>query len=161
MSLADTLNTLLFSSFMKYHSMVYQFYQLHHNLADTGSNWVHYTFSMLAQQLLWQLFGYFLIAMIGLFAANLFYRMSKPMKIAVFIGVPVLCFFILPLLDENLWDYHLARGLGKTVNLLWGFSNDYNVFTGALSMLVLAAACGVLIWLLMRRMNLKNAKEAV
>lgn len=160
-SFIDTLNTLLFSSFTNYQSMFMQFYYridlkiVHADTQDVYCG-LHYTFPMLAQQFLWSVFAYFWIAMIGLFITVLFYRMSKLMKFAVGIGVPVLCLIILPAFDKYCWDNRLSNILAKIFNFIWGYSNGYNPYIGMASMSIFTVAAAALIWLLVRQAGVKQ-----
>jgi hypothetical protein len=151
MALIDTLNALLFSHVMSYHSM---FQMLYYDTAnkDLPSNLL----PMLVQQFLWLLFAYLWVMMIGFFITNLYYRMNKSTKIAVSIGVPVSLFYVLPLLDQYLWNGILSRAAMSFVSFAWGLSNGYNPSIGMASMLVFAAINAVFAWLLVRRASVKE-----
>jgi len=153
MALIDTLNTLLFSHFANYQSMFRQFY--YHNMLSS-SQWAAYSVSTLIQQLLWSIFAYFWIAMIGLLITTLYYRMNKGLKIAVSVGVPVLWLFVLPSLDQHLWGNRLSHIMQTFFNFAWGYSNGYNPYIGMASMLVFAAVTAAFSWLLIRRAGVKQ-----
>ncbi len=161
LSLIDTLNTLLISSFTNYQSMFSQaYYRIHIDRmfdANTQDMYAafHYTFQMLAQQFLWSIFAYFWIAMIGLFITALYYRMNGGLKIAVSVGVPVVWIFVLPSLDQRLWGNGLSHVTQTFFNFAWGFSNGYNPYIGIASMLVFTIVTAALAWLLVRRANVK------
>lgn len=157
MALIDTLNTLLFSRFMNYQSMFGMMYQNRFTeaLVNSGSQSVQYTLPVLVQQFSWLFFAYLLIAMVGFFITNLFYRMSKGLKLVVFIGTPVLLGNFLPILDQLFWGNRLAHAIQNFVNFAWGFSNGYNPYIGMASMFVFAAVAAALAWLLVRRANVK------
>lgn len=151
MALIDTLNSLLFSHVMSYHSM---FQMLYYDTAnkDLPSNLL----PMLAQQFLWLLFAYVWVMMIGFFITNLYYRMNKSTKIAVSIGVPVSLFYILPLLDQYFLNGVLSRAVTNFAGFAWGLSNGYNPAIGMASMFVFAVINAALAWLLVRRANVKE-----
>jgi hypothetical protein len=151
MALIDTLNALLFSHVMSYHSM---FQMLYFDTAnkDLPSNLL----PMLAQQFLWLLFAYLWVMMVGFFITNLYYRMNKSTKIAVSIGVPVSVFYILPLLDQYFLNGVLSRAVTSFAGFAWGFSNGYNPFIGMASMFVFAVINAAFAWLLVHRANVKE-----
>jgi hypothetical protein len=110
---------------------------------------------MLAQQFLWLFVAYCWIMMAGFFITSLYYRMNKGAKIAVSVGVPVLLFYVLPILDFYLLKNALSKALLNFVSFAWGLSNGCNPFIGVASMLVLGAVSAALAWSLVRRVNVK------
>jgi len=157
LALIDTFNTWLFSRFTGYESMFMMIYQERFGeaAAQTGSQAMQVTFPMLAQQFLWLVFAYLWVVMVGFFITNLYYRMNKSTKIAVSIGVPVSLFYVLPFLDQYLWNGVLSRAVMSFANFAWGLSNGYNSYIGMVSMFVFAAVTATLTWLLVRRANVK------
>ena len=153
MSLIITLNTILLSHFTKYLS---SFAQLYYGSILSDSQSTHYTVQMLAQQFVWQGFGYFWIAMLGLLITVLYYRMNRGMKIAVSIGVPVFCICVFPILDFALWDFKLTHAMQTFFSFALGFSNGSNLYIGMISMVIFAAIAATLAWLLVRRANVKQ-----
>lgn len=90
-------------------------------------------------------------ALLGFFITTLYYRMSKALKIAVSVGVPMLFLNILPAVDFYLLNYFLTNSLKKAISFL--FSSFY---MGMASVLILAAIEAVFIWLLVRRARVKQ-----
>ncbi|MGI6161397.1 MAG: hypothetical protein ACOYJD_05135 [Christensenellales bacterium] len=106
-------------------------------------------------ELLWSMVFYAGFAVIGLFIASLYYRMSKGMKILVSVGVPALMFIGLPLFDGRVFGGKLFAAIGRFVNFIFGFAHGGNPYIYVMcgtAFLIIAAA---LVWLVIRRAQVK------
>jgi hypothetical protein len=98
-SLIDTFNFAVFSKFMKYHTLYLIMAQ---NVIGKNLDTTPITPSLIFANWLWCFLEYLCVALFGLLIGALYYRMSKPVKIIVSVGVPSILFLILPLIDSNL-----------------------------------------------------------
>lgn len=96
--------------------------------------------------LLFNISMYILAAMVGFFITTLYYRMNKIQKIMLSVGVPVLLFTVLPVLDTIFLEGMITRIISTIV--VFAFSNPWmSMLTGV----VLAMIFGGLSWLLVKR----------
>lgn len=121
--------------------------------------------------ILWNLFAYYAAFCFGFFLTTMFYRMNKPAKVLVSVGVPLLFFVILPMIEVFVPSFNLFTSilrffswtLGIEINLStligFGTSSAVNVFPmravasfAVFSVLMLGAT-----YLLMRRATLKDS----
>ena len=114
------------------------------------------TFPLIADGFVWAVFCYMAAAMIGLFITTAYYRMNKPLKLLISIGVPVLLFIVLPIMDASLFGGAITLAVGRffaAMTSLLGVGNPYShVLSNAISILI----SGGLAWLLMRRATVKS-----
>lgn len=108
----------------------------------------------LLKNLLWSLFAYFDLALFGLLLTVLYYRMDRAGKILFSIGVPAFFFLLLPFLDR----YAAGGSVGSALSRLagWWTACGMNPFADALTRLLLAAALSGLVFLLVRRAEVKR-----
>ncbi|MDL2318901.1 hypothetical protein LJC74_07510 [Eubacteriales bacterium OttesenSCG-928-A19] len=111
-----------------------------------------------AMGLLWSCFANFTAMTFGFFVTTLYYRMNRPLKLLVSIGVPLLFFVVLPMVEVFVPTFTLFTSLIKLVS--WAFGLNYltpapwhaiGTFT------VLSAAMAGLSFLLVRTATLKSA----
>lgn len=112
------------------------------------------------QSVLWSTLLNFAAMSVGFFITTLFYRMNKAVKILVCVGVPVLLFVVMPVLEVFIPGFRLFTSMMKF--FLWALGID--IATGAVhiwrafcSFAVLAVASNGLSWLLTRRVTMKEA----
>jgi hypothetical protein len=148
-SLIDATSFAVFSRFFEYRS-IYSF--MVDDLPKDGT--VSVTVALFFRNWLWDLLEYFCLVLVGLIVGVLYYRMSKPVKIIVSVGVPSLCFLILPLIDRQLMHgtitHFVSTAVTQWINLSTQPGPDF------LSRFVLAALLSGLFWLLLRRAELKT-----
>lgn len=160
-SLIDSINTLIFSQFIQYKPLfliIYgQRYGYSGNLFDSWNSFREpIPLQSLPVNFLWLTFLYFFISMIGLFITTLYYRMNKPLKIIVSIGVPVIFMNVLPAVDSFFFQSRLSTFLSNFCSAAWGVSEGYNPFIGMASMLLFGAFFAALAYLLTRRAVIKK-----
>lgn len=154
MALIDTLNHWVFSSFSYYNSL---FSYLYEHRYGNGGNLFGTTFQISLEGFLWMFFTYAMMAMIGFFITTLYYRMNKPIKLAVSIGVPVFLFVVLPYMDIVLFSGGMFKAIGTAIAKAFGFLNGSNPYIAMLSCTIIFALFGLLSYLLMRRATVKEA----
>ncbi|MBU9727496.1 hypothetical protein [Diplocloster modestus] len=96
----------------------------------------------------------FAFMMVGYFITIAYYRMGKQWKLLISVGLPVLCFVLLPIVDVML-DGVIFNFLFRAFIIMTGlqFGNPY---IGMLSALVASAVFSGLSWLLMRKAVVKD-----
>lgn len=100
--------------------------------------------------LLWMFCGNFAAIVIGYLIAVLYYRMNKPVKLLVSIGIPVFFLIILPIFDMYFFRGAVVNALLEAIRFLSGVSTN-NPLIGIASALVL----GGLAYLAIRRAPVK------
>lgn len=154
-SLIDTINFAIFSRFMAYrtvYSSIAAGFTL--NSENSAAQAIAPTPSLLFRNWLWCLLADFCIALLGLLIGALYFRMSKPVKILVSVGVPAVYFLILPLIDSKLTHGAIGNFVGAAC-AQW-LLLSWNPGLDLLSRLVMAALLSGGIWLLLRRAELKT-----
>ncbi len=116
--------------------------------------------SSVGMQLIGFLFNfcfYITVFAFGYFITVLFYRLNKPGKVAVGVGVPVFLCIVLPILNSTLADGKIGRAYVKFVEFSMGLSaaGPANPAHAITSWLVYAAVFGLFSWLLLRRAVVK------
>ncbi|HKL79281.1 MAG TPA: hypothetical protein VJ888_02465 [Mobilitalea sp.] len=101
------------------------------------------------------IFMYIASIAIGYFITVAYYRMSKPGKVAVSVGLPVSIFFIIPVVDTTITNGWINRNLVKAISFMFGFKYD-NPYYAIISCIIGACLFFGLSWLLMRRAIDKN-----
>ena len=108
--------------------------------------------------ILWSLSVNLACFSLGYCIAVLYYRMNKIQKIAVSIGVPLLCIVVLPLVNSVYLDYMLSRALAQVLLFLGGFLiGPPSPLLSAAAILFAACIPLACAWLLQRRAPLKSA----
>ena len=83
--------------------------------------------------LLWSFVSYMAAGMGGYFLTTLYYRMNKPTKLAVSIGVPVLFLTVLPVIDSLYFGGVIYRFFGDVIALANGYPSLKEMISGALA----------------------------
>lgn len=93
---------------------------------------------------------YAAVMIAGYFITTAYYRMSKMLKIAVSIGVPVSFMILLPVLDSLVFGGKVSVTLGRFFGFVFGSKtgNPYNLF---ISCIVFTIVGSGLSWLLIRK----------
>ena len=102
---------------------------------------------------------YWVMMLAGYFISILYYRMSTPVKMAVSVGVPVLCIYILPVLDYTMFQYKLFSSLSQFVVFALGIDSypQIRAWMPVVSFLVVTAVLSGFAFLLMRKAVLKKS----
>ncbi len=101
------------------------------------------------QLLFFFLFDLFLFSL-GHLIATIYYRMSKPMKIAISVGVPVFFTIVLPILDLVLFKQKVSSFFDNMLTVCFGLKIQQPLL-GALSLTVLSVLTMIFRYLLIRR----------
>jgi hypothetical protein len=149
-SLIDTFNFAVFSKFMKYHTLYLIMAQ---NVIGKNLDTTPITPSLIFANWLWCFLEYLCVALFGLLIGALYYRMSKPVKIIVSVGVPSILFLILPLIDSNLAKGRILHFLVDT--FVWWVNLSLKTGSDLFSRLAMAATFLGLFWLLLRKAEVK------
>ncbi len=145
MALIDSINALVIRQFVYYEPMVMQLF---------ASRYVGGGFMLFAEGFLWMFFSYAASIMLGYFITTAYYRMNRPLKLIVSIGVPVLAFIILPILDNVLFDQFLTTAFRNIAAFCSGQSTG-SPYVAMVSNAAIAAIAGYLSYLLARRATVK------
>ncbi|MGI5848547.1 MAG: hypothetical protein ACOX8Q_00515 [Christensenellales bacterium] len=148
MALLDSINSKVLSSIVNYRSMYFVIYQ---NRYDGPLAQAFF------EGLLWMFFCYIAAAMVGFFITTLYYRMSKPTKLVVSIGVPVLFLFILPYIDGIFLNSVIFRLIGTIFAKAGGFLDGFNPYISMVSNIIIYGGFGALSFLLMRKATVKES----
>lgn len=73
----------------------------------------------------WRVMLYAGAAMTGVWISALYYRMNKAGKIGVSVGVPVLLFFVWPVVEENFTKGKLFEAVFSAIKFAFGFSGAH------------------------------------
>ena len=145
MALIDSVNALIISQFMNYEPSFVQDFMLRYG--SGGS-------MMYGEGILYMFCSYLSCIMLGYFITTAYYRMNKPLKLTISIGVPVIFFIILPIIDEQLFSGEIFRFLGTVMAFCSGrLSGSPYVAMGM--DLAFAAVFGLFAYLLARRASVK------
>lgn len=153
MAIIDTINGIIFSNVYNYQSMFKQFYRLRYVTEGPAGNSVQ----VVAEGVLWMFFLYASVAMIGYLITTLYYRMNKPLKLVVSIGVPVFLIILLPIID-NVWlpSVDIYGGIVRFFRWAWGFANGgCNPYIAMITSAITFGVCGVLSFLVSRNATVK------
>ena len=155
-SLLDMINAAVFSKFIDYHTLYASqiFGDLLAAKARGASTAVPLTFALLLKNWLWCLLADFALTMLGFFIAVLYYRMNKPLKILVSVGVPAVCFLLLPMLNSSVAHGQIAWFIAD-VSVRWS-AWGLNPLLDLLTRLAAVAVLGGFTWLLFRKAELSR-----
>lgn len=108
--------------------------------------------------LLFTFTSYLACISVGYLVTVLYYRMPAGAKVAVSVGVPVLLFIVLPIVDSTLTNGVIFGTMAKVVAFAMGLSGGIpgNPWMAILSFVVLSAAFGGISWLMIRRAAVKG-----
>lgn len=132
-----------------------------HNSADFAawygiSAGMSSAFSSVVDSFVWAVFCYMAAAMAGLFITTAYYRMNKPLKLIVSIGVPVLLIIVLPILDASLFNGAITLAVGRFISAVTSLLGEGNPYSTVLANVFSILISGGLAWLLMRRATVKS-----
>ena len=145
MALVDSINALIISQFVNYQPVVMQLFD---------SRYIDSGLRMYTEGFLWMFFSYVSSLMLGYFITTGYYRMNKPVKLIVSIGVPVLVFIILPILDNVLFDHQLTYAF-RNISAFCSGQSTGSPYVAMACRTVSAAITGFLAYLLARRATVK------
>jgi hypothetical protein len=148
MALVDSINRIIFGQLAGYQSFFQMLYPGWH-----GGQMSFLQITL--EGFVWMFFMYCMAAMAGYFITTLYYRMNKPVKLAVSIGVPVMLFVVLPYIDNVLSGLHIFKGIYQFTSWAFGFNTD-NPYMAVATCTVIFVVFGVLSWLLVRRAPIKD-----
>ena len=103
----------------------------------------------------WRLCSYLLAGMAGYLITVLYYRMNKPVKLLVSIGVPILVLFVWPAADIAWFNGVTRRAVGWLIGWASGLSSG-NPYIGVASDIVLTVLLGALCYVALRRAPIKT-----
>jgi hypothetical protein len=92
----------------------------------------------------------------GYFVAVAFYRMSNIVKIIVGVGIIMIMFNGLPMLDALLLNGAITKAVVNAISFAFGYHNGYNPYFGMVTFLLISAVFAALSWLMMRKAAVKE-----
>lgn len=109
---------------------------------------------LVAETLLFSFVMFLAVLAIGYFITTMFYRLNKPAKIAVGVGVPVTLVMILPMVDAIVFGGKITISFVRFIDTIFGLTsqNPYVAVVSFVGIFIIAVA---LTWLLIRRANVK------
>lgn len=146
MTIIDSLYPILFGKILQYEST----YQNIYSAFGIKSGFISYV---------WMFTSYLAAMCFGYFLTTLYYRMSKPVKVLVSVGVPVLLFVVLPVIEVFVPSFNLFTSLMKFAAWAMGLDlNGFRVFPWRAvgSFAVISVLMMGLSYLLTRRATLKE-----
>ena len=153
MAVVDNLSDLLFartSMFFEMYGMRYVSSPIYLITYQAG------TVQSFAEGLLWTIVQYFVLGMVGFFISALYYRMNKALKLLVSIGLPVLLFILLPIVDTNFTHGVIYDSLFRFIGFCMGYLNGFNPYYAVVSGIVLSLFLAGLSYLAIRRATVKE-----
>jgi hypothetical protein len=148
MSAIDSVNALAGEKLWVYQSTYFQFY---------GQRYLRWgTFIQYLDGFFWSVSAYSWIAMTGLLITAMYYRMDKTLKLLVSVGVPVLVFIVLPIVEATFTHGLISRSVSRFFSYAFGFANGTNPYYSVVSCLIFSAVTGWLTYLLIRRAPVKE-----
>jgi hypothetical protein len=106
MAIIDSVNTIIINQFVEYQPVMVQLF---------ASRYSSIGFTTYGEGLLWMFFMYAACMMFGFFLTTAYYRMNRPLKLIISIGVPVFMFIILPILDAQLLSGAVYKAIGTFI----------------------------------------------
>lgn len=152
MALIDNLVGWGMSSILPYNPVFAGQYSVWYGLLEGFST----TPLMAANGFVWSTFCNLSAAMVGLLITTAYYRMNKPLKLIVSIGVPVLLLIVMPIIDSSLFHgviYSSIFSFFGWVTSLLGKGNPYSIVLSNVFSIMIS---GALTWLLIRRAIIKT-----
>lgn len=95
-------------------------FAMFYSVGRGGMSWTDMRQSISVLSVVWNATNYLATLTLGYFLTTLYYRMSKPLKVGVSIGVPVLLFIVLPLLEVFIPGFTLLTLLIDVVSWCLG-----------------------------------------
>ncbi len=145
MALIDSLNTLIIRQFINYETTMVQ---------EFASRYIGSGSMLYGEGIIYMFCSYLSCIMLGYFITTAYYRMNKPLKLSISIGVPVFFFILLPVIDAQLFSGEIYKLIGTVIAFCSGrLSGSPYVAMGM--DLVFAVVTGTLAYLLARRATVK------
>ena len=141
MAIIDSINALIINQFVDYQPIMAQLFASRYS--DIG-------IAAYGEGLLWMFFMYAASMMFGFFLTTAYYRMNKPLKLAISIGVPGLLFVILPILDTLIFHGEVYKAIGILIAFCTGQLSG-SPYVAMASNVVFYAIFATLGFLLVRR----------
>ncbi len=145
MAIIDSINALIINQFVEYQPFMIQIF---------ASRYSSIGLSVYGEGFLWMFFMYTASMMLGFFISTAYYRMNKPLKLIISIGVPVFFLIVLPLLDVQLFHGEVYKAIGTFIAFCTGRLSG-SPYVAMASNVVFYAIFAILSFLLMRRATVK------
>ncbi len=145
MALIDSINDIVFNQFLEYQNLTERLFVARYSGAD---------FMLFGEGFLWKFFTYSVSLIFGYFISTAYYRMNKPLKLIVSVGVPAFLLIILPLADTMLFSGEISKAIGTFISFCLGLSTG-SPYVAIASDVVFYAIFATLGFLLMRRATVK------
>lgn len=145
MALIDSITAVIFNQFVDYQSFLSQLFETRYSTNG---------FMEYGEGFLWMFFTYMASIMFGFFITTAYYRMNKPLKLIISIGIPVLMFIILPIVDSQLFSGQIYKAIGKFILFCSGILSG-SPFVAMASDVVFYIIFAILGFALMRRATVK------
>ncbi len=152
MALIDGLLSLVMSLFLRYETLFAQQYGTRYGWAE-GSG---VTVGLAAESFLWAVFCYMAAAMLGLAITTAYYRMNKPLKLAVSIGVPVLVLIVIPIVDASVFGGAITYAVMNIIAMATSILGKGNPYSMVLCNVFWILIMGGVSWLLVRRATVRT-----
>lgn len=148
MAAIDTIISAVLSSVIDYNSM---FYQIYNGMDITRNSAVYIVVCMI-----WSAALYMSFVTLGYLITILYYRMSKPLKVVVSVGIPVMFIIIIPTLDALWFKGGITRSVFDLFILLAGLKSGANAWISVAALLVETVVFTGLAYILSRRTVIKE-----
>jgi hypothetical protein len=127
------------------------------NLLGLACSWalINIPSSFTVEGIVVPIFSYMAAALAGIFIATAYYRMNKALKLIISIGVPVLLFIVLPIVDYSLFSGAITTGIYRFISAATSLLGADNPYSMALFNTFLMLIFSGLSWLLTRRATIK------
>lgn len=145
MAIIDSINTLIINQFVEYQPVMMQLF---------GARYSDMGIATYGEGFLWMFFMYAVCMMFGFFLTTAYYRMNRPLKLIISIGVPVFMFIILPILDAQLFSGEIFKAIGMFIAFCTGRLSG-SPYVAMASNAVFYVVLAILGFLLMRRATVK------
>ncbi len=158
MALVDIMTLFIFNGLLKIQYRSF-FFQIYHNKYQSGSiNSITLGLDFIGESLLWSIFIYTMICIIGLFITTLYYQMNKIARVIVSCGVPLTLFVVLPIIDSNITNGKIFPFLFNFIKSSMGFgsSNVGNPYISILTFTIISILLTGITYLMMRRATIKE-----
>jgi len=145
MAIIDSINAIIINEFVAYDPVLVQMFESRYN----GIGLMTY-----GEGFLWMFFAYTASMMFGFFLTTAYYRMNRPLKLIISIGVPVFLFIILPILDAQLFYGEIFKAIGTFIAFCTGQLSG-SPYVAMASNFVFYVIFAMLGFLIMRRATVK------
>lgn len=103
----------------------------------------------------WSVFCYMAAAVTGIFITTAYYRMNKAVKLLVSIGVPVMVFIVIPIVDYTFFNGVITTGFYRFISAATSLLGEDNPYSMVLVNIFNVAIFSGLSWMLTRRAIVK------